>query len=195
LIHIFKRIDLSRDIHFHTKTTIDTLDYSGTSLNSGSKLVLAAHGEVKRELCANVPDIFSRQNEIKNAKWVMPGVIAITGNAFVNYEIAQKEMGLLNEQLKGEELQDVVLIVICDDGNFVAANMRNFLWTSFTKCNPSHDIYGINSFTEYKHWGCKGPLVLDARKKPHHAPVVEINPETTKNINRIFESGSLRHLK
>ena len=29
--HILERIDLSRDIHFQTKTTIDTLDYSGES--------------------------------------------------------------------------------------------------------------------------------------------------------------------
>jgi 4-hydroxy-3-polyprenylbenzoate decarboxylase len=29
LKHILQRIDLTRDLHFHTKTTIDTLDYSG----------------------------------------------------------------------------------------------------------------------------------------------------------------------
>jgi 4-hydroxy-3-polyprenylbenzoate decarboxylase len=44
------------------------------------------------------------------------------------------------------------------------------VWVAFTRANPSHDIYGVQSFTEHKHWGCKGPLVLDARKKPHHAP-------------------------
>lgn len=37
LEYMFKRIDLARDLHFHTNTTIDALDYSGTGLNSGSK--------------------------------------------------------------------------------------------------------------------------------------------------------------
>jgi 4-hydroxy-3-polyprenylbenzoate decarboxylase len=50
--HVLKRIDLARDIHFYTNTTIDTLDYSGTELNSGSKVVLAAYG---RELRNCVP--------------------------------------------------------------------------------------------------------------------------------------------
>jgi 4-hydroxy-3-polyprenylbenzoate decarboxylase len=28
--HVLERVDTTRDLHFHTKTTIDTLDYSGT---------------------------------------------------------------------------------------------------------------------------------------------------------------------
>ena len=50
LYFILQRIDLSRDVHFYTKTSIDTLDYSGESLNSGSKVVLAAYGDIKIEL-------------------------------------------------------------------------------------------------------------------------------------------------
>src|SRR5690606_25024777 len=31
--HVLERIDFERDLHFQTRTTIDTLDYSGTGLN------------------------------------------------------------------------------------------------------------------------------------------------------------------
>src|SRR6185312_8544738 len=48
--YVFERVDLIRDLHFYTKTTIDTLDYSGSSINEGSKLVVAAYGEKIREL-------------------------------------------------------------------------------------------------------------------------------------------------
>ncbi|MEO7767974.1 MAG: 3-octaprenyl-4-hydroxybenzoate carboxy-lyase, partial [Ferruginibacter sp.] len=65
----------------------------------------------------------------------------------------------------------------------------NFLWVSFTRCNPSHDVHGIESFYENKHWGCKGPLVLDARIKPHHSPAVEPDPFTEKKISRFFDKG------
>ncbi len=41
LAYILERLDLHRDIHFYTNTTIDTLDYSGTGLNTGSKVVFA----------------------------------------------------------------------------------------------------------------------------------------------------------
>lgn len=50
LIYLLERINLQRDIHFYTNTTIDTLDYSGTAINSGSKVVFAANGNVKRKL-------------------------------------------------------------------------------------------------------------------------------------------------
>jgi 4-hydroxy-3-polyprenylbenzoate decarboxylase len=92
-----------------------------------------------------------------------------------------------------EQLQGIALIVVCDDSSFAAANISNFVWTTFTRCNPSHDIYGIGSFTENKHWGCRGPLVIDARIKPHHAPVLEKDPSVEKKIDRLFaEGGSLQ---
>ena len=47
---ILERIHLNRDVHFYTNTTIDTLDYSGEGLNTGSKVVLAAYGQPIRTL-------------------------------------------------------------------------------------------------------------------------------------------------
>jgi 4-hydroxy-3-polyprenylbenzoate decarboxylase len=48
--HILCRLNLERDVHIQKSTSIDTLDYSGTSLNHGSKAVFAAAGEPCREL-------------------------------------------------------------------------------------------------------------------------------------------------
>jgi 4-hydroxy-3-polyprenylbenzoate decarboxylase len=81
------------------------------------------------------------------------------------------------------------LIIIADDAQFVSDNLRNFLWVTFTRCNPSHDIYGIETFTDKKHWGCRGPMVIDARIKPHHAPPVETDPDIDKKIDQIFNRG------
>ena len=53
--HVLERVDWRRDLHFQTNTTIDTLDYSGTSLNRGSKVVVAAAGAKKRELPTEIP--------------------------------------------------------------------------------------------------------------------------------------------
>ena len=68
------------------------------------------------------------------------------------------------------------MIVLCDDPQFLAATLNNFLWVTFTRANPSHDVHGVDAFVEHKHWGCRGPLIVDARKKPHHAPEL-IAPE------------------
>lgn len=191
LQYIFERINLTRDLHFDTNTTIDTLDYSGTGLNSGSKLILAAYGEKIRELCIDLPASIQSLQGFYNAKLVLPGVIAIQTNAFSNYEEAEKEMFRLNQQLEPTDLKDVAQIIICDDSSFVSANLNNYLWITYTRCNPSHDIYGIRSFYSFKHWGCEGPMVFDSRLKPHHAPPVKTDPATEEKIDLLFRKGSL----
>src|SRR5262245_36079732 len=55
LRHVLMRVNWRRDLHFHTKTTIDTLDYSGDALNMGSKVVIAATGPAVRELPNELP--------------------------------------------------------------------------------------------------------------------------------------------
>ena len=72
----------------------------------------------------------------------------------------------------------------------MANQFNNFLWVTFTRSNPSHDIYGVQSFTEKKHWGCKGPLVIDARIKPHHAPPLIEDESVKKRIERIFTTSA-----
>jgi len=186
---VLSRIDLARDVHFYTNTTIDTLDYSGTSLNSGSKVVFAAYGAPLRTLAVSVPAALQHLKGFENAQMVMSGVISLQAPAFENYQKAKEEAGRLNEQLQQASMDGVVMIILSDDAAFTAANLRNFLWVSFTRCNPSHDIYGIYPFTENKHWGCKGPLVIDARIKPHHAPPVATDPAVEKKISRLFEKG------
>ena len=51
LAHLLARVDWRRDLHFQTRTTIDTLDYSGSGLNEGSKLVIAAAGPIQCASC------------------------------------------------------------------------------------------------------------------------------------------------
>lgn len=179
--YILERIDLTRDIHFYTKTTIDTLDYSGENLNSGSKVVIAAYGDVKRTLSTEVPSCLKEWN----ANMVMPGVVAIQS---AQYKSDNQDIGYIKAKLEQyiNELQETPMIILCDDADFVAKKLNNFLWVTFTRCNPSHDIHGIGEFTEHKHWGCKASLIIDARIKPHHAPPVEKDAEVEKRVDEIL---------
>lgn len=189
LLYVMERINLERDLHFYTNTSIDTLDYSGTGLNTGSKLVLAAYGPPLRELANAVPRFFHSLESGTDPALVMPGVIAIRFNRFVSYNKAKEELEELDNRLRGMSTEGIVMIVVCDDALFTAATLNNFLWVAFTRCNPSHDVYGVNPSMENKHWGCQGPLILDARIKPHHAPPVEKDPAIEKSIDPLFEKG------
>jgi len=178
-IHILERVDWSRDLHFQTKTTIDTLDYSGTSINQGSKVVIAAVGEVKRSL--------NEECKMANGQLVMPGVVALNFKEFTTYENAKQEIASFTSTPNTQNLEGVMLIVLCDDANFVAETLNNFLWTTFTRSNPANDIYGVDSFTEHKHWGCKGPLIIDARAKPHHAPALIKDENVENRVDEILK--------
>jgi 4-hydroxy-3-polyprenylbenzoate decarboxylase len=91
--------------------------------------------------------------------------------------------------LSNTQLDGTPLIIWVDDADFAAANLKNFLWVAFTRSNPSHDIHGIDSFNENKHWGSKGPIIIDARIKPHHAPAVELDPVILKKTDALFAKG------
>ncbi len=181
--HLLERVDWTRDLHFYTRTSIDTLDYSGTDLNSGSKVVIAAAGNKIRELGTSISELNLTDN-FRNPKVIMPGIIAIQGNRYVDAATTEKE--ILNFKF---QISNFPLLIICDDSDFVSQTLNNFLWVTFTRSNPSHDIYGIDSFTENKHWGCNGPLIIDARIKPHHAPPLIKNSEIEKKVDALGVKG------
>ena len=68
-----------------------------------------------------------------------------------------------------------------------------FCGPAFTRTNPASDVHGIGAFTEEKHWGCRGPLVLDARIKPHHAPLLEEDPEISRRVDALAAPGGPLH--
>ena len=194
LQHILKRVDWRRDLHFHTKTTIDTLDYSGDALNMGSKVIIAAAGPPVRELGIEIPTDLTLPDGFKNPRLVMPGILAIEGPTSSTPHSAlriphSEAPGISRLTAEFNSAANFPLVVIVDDSNFVSWSLANFLWATFTRSNPAADIYGVGSFTEQKHWGCTGPLVIDARLKPHHAPPLVADPEVSKRIDALAARG------
>lgn len=191
--HILERIDLTRDLHFQTNTTIDTLDYTGDGLNAGSKVVFAAAGSKKRELAKELPAGFELPRPFNKAKLVLPGIIAVEGADFTSYDNEESVLESWTNAAKDINFKGIQLIVLVDNADFTAANENNFVWETFTKSNPAYDIYGIKSFTKFKHWGCEGPVIIDARRKPHHAPDLIKDETVERNIDRLFAKGGSLH--
>jgi 4-hydroxy-3-polyprenylbenzoate decarboxylase len=187
--HLLERVDWSNDLHFYTKTTIDTLDYSGSSLNNGSKVVIAAAGEKKRELSTSISSDFNVSTLIKKADVALPGILILQADKYSNESAEKLKIKELSNYLEKHDLKGFPLIVLADDSAFTAKTLNNFLWVTFTRSNPSHDIYGIGEFYENKHWGCKGSLIIDARIKPHHAPALEKVPEIEKRVDALGVKG------
>ena len=193
LQHLLRRIDLRRDLHFQTRTTMDTLDYSGTGLNTGSKVVMAAAGAPIRELTTQLSSDFTLPDEFSDPLFAMPGILMVQAP---RYDASQLEAHWkkFEERMKSiPDLTQIPLIVWVDDSDFASKTLNNFLWVTFTRSNPSHDMYGVNSFNEHKHWGCEGPLIIDARIKPHHAPPLIEDPAVSKKVDQLASPGGPLH--
>ena len=194
LNHVLERIDWKTDLHFQTKTTIDTLDYTGTAVNEGSKLVIAAAGKIKRTLSAKLPVELSMPQGFKDPYVVIPGIVAVSAKAYTNKTEGEKDReGFCEFCRDSKTFNDFPLIVLCDDSAFAAKHLNNFLWITFTRSNPASDVSGIGAFIHDKHWGCTGPLVIDARIKPHHAPPLIEDPEVTRRVDQLGTSGHSLH--
>ena len=84
-------------------------------------------------------------------------------------------------------------MVVVDDAGFTADSLRNWLWVTFTRSDPAKDVDGVGAFTEDKHWGCAGPLVIDARVKPHHAPPLIDDPAVEARVDALGAPGGPLH--
>ncbi len=190
-LHILERVDWQRDLHFQTATTIDTLDYSGHGLNQGSKVVIAAGGNKRRELPSSLPENLTLPRGFKNPRIAIPGLLLVEGPACAESRPGA-DLNLLRfvkKYTNDDPINTFPLILVVDDSEFCAAELNNWLWVCFTRSNPAADIYGIESSAQAKHWGCSGALIIDARSKPHHAPPLIDDPAVEAQVDQLAVNG------
>jgi 4-hydroxy-3-polyprenylbenzoate decarboxylase len=189
--HVLERVDWSNDLHFQTRTTIDTLDYSGHAFNQGSKVVIAAAGPRRGDLPGELPGSIRAVDGFGTPRVVLPGILALNGPS---YESGRPDVRRFCKSFATDDpIRSFPLVVIVDDSEFTARSLRNFLWVTFTRSNPAADIDGIDAFTAEKHWGCLGPVVIDARIKPHHAPPLIDDPAIEKRVDALGAPGGPLH--
>ena len=207
LRHVLERVDWRRDCHFHTETTIDTLDYSGSGFNVGSKLVVAARGPAVRTLPHDLPAAVPLPDGFAAPRVCLPGVVAVEGPPILPRPAldAGDEAAIWASAASAPWTTDLArlvaaigpehplrtwpLVVVVDDSAFAAATLENLLWTAFTRSNPAVDVHGVEAEVRHKHWGCRGPLVIDARLKPHHAPPCLEDPAVSARIDALCVRG------
>jgi 4-hydroxy-3-polyprenylbenzoate decarboxylase len=169
------------------------LDYTGDGLNAGSKVVIAAAGEPVRGLPCELPDNLRLAEgfHMQDPRVAVPGILVLRAPEYAaRRDAVSRWVASLDRY---DPINRFPLIVIVDDTEFAARSLDNLLWVTFTRSNPATDIGGIESFTEAKHWGCRGSLVIDARTKPHHAPPLVEDPEVTRRVDRLAAPGGPLH--
>ncbi len=190
--HVLKRVDWRRDLHFYTRTTIDTLDYSGSGFNKGSKVVIAATGQPQREISTEIPAELQLPSRFTDTRVVIPGVIVINSPKYVSDESRNDVEQLATWLEQSDALRNFMIVTLVDDSDFSSRSLANWLWATFTRSNPAVDIHGAGASSQDKHWGCRGPLIIDARVKPWHAPPLVHDSATESKVDaRAARGGPL----
>ena len=178
-VHTLERVQWNQDLFVFANVSQDTLDYTGPSVNKGSKAMLMGLGkekrrELPREFSASLP------SDCCKPKVFLPGTLVIQGASYTEApDLAQQ----LAEQ---DELRDWPVILLVDNSDEATSSMQEFLWTFFTRFEPAADIHGKSATVHRFHVGLEPPIAIDCRMKPWYTAVLEVDKKTKDRVDSIY---------
>lgn len=179
--HILERIQWDRDLFVFANVSQDTLDYTGPSVNKGSKAMMMGLGkEKRRELLKEFKG--SLPVGCKAPIPYLPGTLVVEGQP---YREAPSQ-GAQLAQFGG--VADWQVIVLVDSSKEATSSLQEFLWTFFTRFEPAADIHPAAAKTSRFHVGLEPPVVFDCRMKPWYTDVLEVDQATRDLVDAKFAS-------
>ncbi|WP_059103994.1 UbiD family decarboxylase [Shouchella shacheensis] len=172
---VLERFLPERDLLIMTDTSMDTLDYTGRSLNVGSKAIMTGLGDPIRTLARTYTG--GHIDNIRDAIPFCGGCLVVSGPAFSEHE----DFAQWLVDHAQEALGDWQLVFLVDDAS-IAESQNRFLWTTFTRFDPAHDLYAkadiVRNNVRYR-----GPIVIDSRMKPFYPEEVVVDEEVAQKVD------------
>jgi UbiD family decarboxylase len=188
LEHVLARTQPETDLYVFSNLFMDTLDYTGPTVNEGSKGVWLGLGDPVRAL----PRQF-------NAATLPHGVTDVrafcAGCLVVGAPSHAGEPGAAARLAAEPAFAEWPLIVVTDEPARAAASAMNFLWTTFTRFEPAADIHAAQRRIVRNHVAYTAPVAIDARLKPGFPKELtcrdDVAETVTRRWNEYFPSGGV----
>ncbi|MDH3359318.1 MAG: UbiD family decarboxylase [Desulfobulbaceae bacterium] len=175
-VHVLERIDWQQDLYVLANVSQDTLDYTGPSVNKGSKAMMMGLGkEPKRVLPENFHG--DLPPGVADPRVFLPGTLVVQGKSYSE----DKDLPAQLAAWKG--LGDWPVVLLVDDSRAATENLQEFLWSFFTRFEPAADIYSAKTGMNRFHVGLEVPIVFDCRMKPWYPHVLEVDDETRRLVD------------
>ncbi len=186
--HVLERIQWDRDLFVFANVSQDTLDYTGPSVNKGSKALMMGLG---KEKLRKLPTDFSGSlpPHCRKVKAYLPGTLVLETSA---YDDTAK---LAEEIAKDPALANWPAIILVDNCEEATCSTQEFLWTFFTRFEPAADIHGASTSVRRFHVGLTPPIVFDCRMKPWYTDVLEVDEATRKLVDSRITTLLPSHLR
>ncbi len=174
--HVLERIQWDRDLFVFANVSQDTLDYTGPSVNKGSKAMMMGLGkekirELPTEFSGNLPP------HCQKVKAYLPGTLVLQTTDY------EQDPDLAEKIAKNPALGDWPAILLVDNCDEATCSVQEFLWTFFTRFEPAADIHGAATNVQRFHVGLTPPIVFDCRMKPWYTDVLEVDDATRKLVD------------
>jgi UbiD family decarboxylase len=175
-LHVLERVEWRKDLFVFANVSQDTLDYTGPSVNKGSKAMLMGLG---REPLRKLPEQFTGTLPAgcSEPKAYLPGTLIVQGQAY------EAEPQLAKRLAGSAGLADWPLIILVDNTGAATENLQEFMWTVFTRFEPAADIHAAGTEVRRFHVELEQPVVFDCRMKPWYTPVLEVDRETKEKVD------------
>lgn len=174
--YVLERIRWEQDLFVFANVSQDTLDYTGPSVNKGSKAMMLGLGQEKRRSLAR-DFTGSLPAECLNPNPFLPGTLVVQGSSY------KQNTKLADQLATWPGVQDWQVIILVDSTAEATTNLQEFLWTFFTRFEPAADIHGASQEVQRFHVGLEAPVVFDCRMKPWYTDVLEVDPATKELVD------------
>lgn len=177
LEHVLARTHPETDLYVFSNLSMDTLDYSGPEVNKGSKGIWLGLGPPVRDL----PRSFSASElpvGVRDVRAFCGGCLVVEAPAY------QQEPDVAPRIAAHPAFTGWTLLVVTDDAQRATRSAMNFLWTTFTRFEPSADIAAADRRVIRNHVSYVAPVVIDARMKPWYPKELTCRPAVAETVSR-----------
>jgi 3-polyprenyl-4-hydroxybenzoate decarboxylase len=175
LEHVLARADMETDLYVFSNLSLDTLDYTGPSLNEGSKGVLLGLGPERRSLAREWRKELPAG--VSKARVFCGGCLTVSGASY------RADPSFAAAVAAVDAFRDFPLLVLCDDADEACESEAKFLWTVFTRFEPAADIHSRGASLKRFHAVLEPPVVIDARMKPQYPDELFCDDETAALVS------------
>ena len=174
--HVLERVNWQTDLFVFANVSQDTLDYTGPSVNKGSKAMLMGLGKKTRR---PLPEAFSATlpTGCNHPLPYLPGTLVVQGSPY------QDDPELASRLAQHADLGDWPVVLLVDDTRAATTSLQEFLWTFFTRFEPAADIHAAATSVSRFHVGLTAPIVFDCRMKPWYTEVLEVDETTRRQVD------------
>ncbi len=177
---IWQNVDTTGDLHVIGPTAQDTLDFTGPSMNTGSRLIILAtrHSTGPRRTCLPPPPPAPRE--------VHPGILAMAalGPAFLMVQVTEGcDRAAVRGALAGHPATAGYLFHVLVSADVPVDDRRMALWGWFTRFDPLLDLHPARREMTGNRLTLHTPIAIDATWKPGYRKPVAFDPEIEKRVD------------